>query len=113
MTEEIKVFEPTSDMIAAAEEIITQNRLVFIKTPVSEIWEAMEKVRIQTMRKDWEQLPNHHHGHVHKGPNDLLARCGGPRMCPFCREDLEALQRFRQVYAIFPGQAVPTPEKRK
>lgn len=113
MTGEVKIFDPTDGMIEAGEEVIQQKHSYGMRASASEVWRAMEQVRLEAMKEDWEQLPNCHHGHVHKRPGDLLARCGGPRICPFCRTDLEALQRFRQVYAIFPGQTVPTPEKRK
>jgi hypothetical protein len=57
---------------------------------------------------DWSDLPielaSQSHGHVSKRPDGLLARCGGPGICPVCQRELDY---FKQLDNYRRGGAKP------
>ncbi len=52
---------------------------------------------------EWDPyFPNSGHGHVHKRPDRVVARCGGPALCSTCRSDLSESQDFGPARSEFP-----------
>ncbi len=48
--------------------------------------------------------PNSGHGHVHKRPDGVVMRCGGPAICKTCKKELEEATDFGPGIAEFPEE---------
>ncbi len=54
---------------------------------------------------EWSpENPNSGHGHVHKRPDRVVARCGGPTICSICKSEEEAANDFGPYRHEFPEQ---------